>query len=366
MSAHIAGALPMDILNKLLQFLTPASAAGKGPDGLMSKPSLGKSPAVPQQEYVMFYNLENLYDTVDDPKTNDDEYTPTGAKRWTMDKYRKKLSNLSDVFSAIATDKGRFPAVVGVSEVENDSCLRDLCNQQLMRRAGYRFIHYDSGDERGVDVALLYRPDVFLLQGSKHITLKLRSGRQFLGRDILVVWGLLHDTPYCFYVCHLPSRRAGVDASQGFRRAGAETVRDDAVEMRRLHPGIKVVVMGDMNDNPDDESLRVLLGAGREISDALQGGWYNPFWHLYDQGKGSSRHRGRWMMFDNIIVDGSVCSGARNQMLLSTIGKHHGEVFCRPFMMLKSGEPKRSYVGDNFKNGYSDHLPILIKLESGR
>lgn len=330
--------------------------------GTKGKPKGGDNQKITTQ-YVMFYNLDNLYDTVDDPKTNDDEYTPTGAKRWTKGRYYQKLSNLADVIAAVAADKKMFPAMVGVSEVENKTVLKDLVSQNQISKANYSYIHYESGDQRGVDVGLLYRPDVFQVEESTHIKLKLRSGREYLGRDVLVVRGRMDNVMYCIYVCHLTSRRAGTECSAGFRRAGTETIRDHAAEMRQKYPFIKVIVMGDMNDNPCDESLADLLGAKRTIQESV-GGYFNPFWQLYDMGYGSSMHGCHWMMFDNIIVDDSIIFSKVGDLTIKKIGKYYGEVFSRPFMLQSGKEPKRTYIGDKYKNGYSDHLPVLIKLES--
>ncbi|MDD2594795.1 MAG: endonuclease/exonuclease/phosphatase family protein [Bacteroidales bacterium] len=313
---------------------------------------------------IMFYNLENLYDTIDDPKTNDDEFTPTGAKRWTQLKYHKKLENLSEVFSAVSSAYGGFPVVVGMSEVENTSVLKALASQRRMAGARYKVIHYESNDARGVDVGLFYRPDKFKLIGSEPVKLVLRSGREYIGRDILAAWGLLNGEMFCFYVCHFLSRRSGVDASAGFRRAGAETVRDHAIMMDQQFPGIKVVVMGDMNDCPSDESLSVLLRARRNIFSVEQGDYFNPFWALQDAGLGTSLHNHHWKLYDNIIVSRNMLEtyeGVEGLRIVKVNQKHYAEIFKRNFMM-KRGQPKRSYSGNNYQNGYSDHLPVLIKL----
>ena len=315
---------------------------------------------------VMFYNLENLYDTVDDPRTDDNEFTPMGDKRWTREKYLAKLENLSEIFSAVSSAHNGFPVVAGVSEVENLKVMQDLAAQRRMSGAHYKCLHFESNDARGVEVGMLYRPDKFTLMGCEPLKLELRSGREYTGRDILSAWGSIDGEMFAFYVCHFLSRRAGVASSAGFRRAGAETARDHAGELRKMYPDIKVIIMGDMNDNPSDESLAVLLKAHKTIFNIPEGEYFNPFWMLADEGQGTSIHNHRWTLYDNIIVSANLlptCPGHRGLRLLKLDSKnHYGEIFRRNFMMRK-GAPRRSYYGNTFDNGYSDHLPVLIKLD---
>lgn len=317
---------------------------------------------------IMFYNLENLYDTTKDAGINDGEFTPFGAKRWDCVKYQTKLGNLANVFAAVASLPGGFPAVVGVSEIENDRVLEDLLSQRRLQGAGYRYVHYESRDARGVDVALFFRPDLFSLMGSEPVKLVLRSGREYIGRDILCVWGRLKGEMFCFYVCHFLSRRAGVAASAGFRRAGAETVRDHAEQMRRRFEGIKVVIMGDMNDTPEDESLSSLLLAREHIDRVQEGEYFNPMWAMSRDHLGTSIHNHNWIMFDNIIVSRNLLPAEAGYhdaegLVLDKFDKRYwAHVFCRKFM-LKNGKPFRSYEGNTFSGGYSDHLPILIRLK---
>ncbi|MCI2081792.1 MAG: endonuclease/exonuclease/phosphatase family protein [Bacteroidales bacterium] len=320
----------------------------------------------PESVYIMFYNLENLYDCKDDPKTNDDDFTPDGKMKWTTPKYYRKLSNIAEVISQVRNEFGQFPALVGVSEIENDKVLADLISQNGIRRAGYRFKHYESGDERGVDVGLLYDPSRFKMEGSDHIKLRLRNHREFLGRDILVVWGMLEGERFIFYVCHWPSRRGDVAKHIGFRRAGAETVRDHSKELQAEIGPAKVVVMGDMNDEPGDDSLKLLLGACEDMNEVREGGFYNPFFRPWKFGYGSSLYRGKWKMFDNIIVNDAIVRAPESELGISMIGGHHsyGMVYSRRFLLHKNGTPKRSFDGVHFnQNGFSDHLPVLIRLD---
>ena len=311
---------------------------------------------------IVFYNLDNLYDTLDDPNTDDDEYTPAGSKRWTPDKYRKKLSNLADVIASIAEMKGGFPAVIGVAEIENDTVLNDLVSQRRIADVGYKFVHYESNDARGVDVAFLYRPALFELMESAPVKPVLRSGREYIGRDMLYVRGLLKGEMFCFYVCHFLSRRKGVGVSDGFRRAGAETVYNHSREIVKKYPGIKIIVMGDMNDRPCDASLTEKLRAKKKISEVGENDFYNPFWDLMDAGQGSSLHYRKWTLYDNIIVSRNLVRDCKGLKLTQMEDKHNAIIFRRKFM-LRRAFPFGTYRGYKFIGGYSDHLPIVIRLE---
>lgn len=308
----------------------------------------------------MFYNLDNLYDTIDDPTAQDKEFTPIGSKRWDSYKYKRKLENIAEVFLSIKGSVGDFPVLIGVSEIENDKVLEDLVSQKRLAGAHYKYIHYDSKDARGVDVALLFRP-AFKLIKSEPVKLVLRSGREYIGRDFLFVLGEIDGELFAIYVCHLLSRRAGVNASQGFRKAGAETIYNHAAELKKEHPEIKVIVMGDMNDSPADESLRHLLKARRSIKEVGFNDYFNPMWHLMDKGYGTSIHKHRWVLYDNIIVNHNLLTG--NGLKIMPLSKgFYAEIFVKSFMMAK-GQPKRSFVGNKYIGGYSDHLPVFIRLK---
>lgn len=315
---------------------------------------------------MMFYNLENLYDTIEDPTVDDNEFTPVGEKRWSLERYNQKLDNLSEVFTAVSNAYGGFPVIVGVSEVENINVMRALVARKRLSGSHYKCLHYDSKDARGIDVGVLYRSDKFKLVGSEPVKLVLRSGREYIGRNLLAMWGEIDGEMFAIYVCHLLSRRAGVEASQGFRRAGTETARNHARELAKLYPGIKVVIMGDMNDTPADASLAELLPARKSMFNVQPGEYFNPMWALMDRGLGTSIHEGRWKLYDNIVVSQNMietCEGIKGLRLVKIDNnKYYAEIFRRDFMMQR-GKPKRCYNGNHFQSGYSDHLPVLIKLD---
>ena len=174
---------------------------------------------------VMFYNFENLFDTIDDPEIYDSEFTPGGPKRWNSVKYGKKIRNLERVLFDLAAMDKNYPAVIGVSEIENRSVLEDVIAQPKLAPANYRIVHYDSPDARGVDVAFYYRPDVFKLEGSAAIPFTMEDLPDFRTRDIVTMWGTIEDEPFYFMVAHWPSRLGGKEASAPKRRRAAEIMR---------------------------------------------------------------------------------------------------------------------------------------------
>ena len=214
---------------------------------------------------VVFYNLENFFDLENDPDVLDDEFTPEGPKKWTKDKYDKKLSNIEKVFFDIAAINKDYPAVIGVCEIENRNVLEDIVATKKLSPANYRIVHYDSPELRGVDAAFMYRPDVLKLEGSKAIRTVIPSLPDFKTRDIVTMWGKIDQEDFFFMVAHWPSRLGGKEASAFRRIAVGNQMRHIADSVRALRPSTKVVMMGDFNDDPTDESISGEKGIGAKI-----------------------------------------------------------------------------------------------------
>ena len=324
---------------------------------------------------VVFYNLENFFDTIDDPETLDDEFTPNGAKQWTVAKYNKKLANIEKVFFGIASENSGeklsaadYPAVIGVSEIENRSVLEDIASTRRLAPARYRICHYDSPDRRGVDVAFFYRADVFKLEGSAAIPFTMEGRPDFRTRDVVTMWGTIEGEPFYFMVAHWPSRLGGKDASSPLRERAAEIMRQAADSVRRANPAVKVVMMGDLNDDATDKSVVEVLGAVGKINKIPEGGYFNPYIQHLKDGNGTLAYRDSWNLFDNIIVSENLATGSTGSLKLKKVDKkYYGAIFRRPFMLQQEGQykgyPLRTFVGNNFQNGFSDHLPVLIYIE---
>ena len=320
-----------------------------------------------EKSYVVtFYNVENFFDIYDDPSTRDEEFTPDGPKRWTQAKYDKKLANISKVLYGIAGTNKDYPAIIGFSEVENRSVLEDIVSTEKLRPARYQIVHYDSPEPRGIDVALIYRPDVFKMEWSDAFQPVIPEIPDFKTRDILAVCGTIEGERFCFFVNHWSSRRGGSAASEYLRVGCAETVRRYADSLQNVYPDIKIVIMGDMNDDPNNRSLSEVLGAKEEISEVGPGGFFNPFWNVHKAGYGTLGYQDAWNLFDNMIVNYNLLDGGSGSLRILSPDNDglYGKVFKRSYMIQQQGKyknyPLRSFSGNAFLGGYSDHLPVYI------
>ena len=333
----------------------------------------------PGRSYVIgFYNLENLFDTYHDEGKNDYEYLPDGANQWTDVKYNKKLHNMASVIRAMADENKAFHSILGVSEIENRHVLEDLVSQPEIAGANFQIVHYDGPDRRGVDVALLYRPEHFQVIESQSIPFTLEGTSidfgmtddekdYFRTRDILMVRGLLDGEMFAFFVAHLPSRLGG--KSGALRDRGGEIIYRRSMELMQEFPGIKIVAMGDMNDNPTDPSMTKYVNAKEKIGEVGPENFFSPFLSMYKAGFGSLAYRGVWSIFDIIIVNSNLCNAPKGTLEIKPIvnKKYYARIFRQPFMTNQEGQykdtPKRT-LADNGVEGYSDHYPTYIVVRN--
>ena len=317
---------------------------------------------------VVFYNLENLFDTINDPETHDEEFLPEGVKKWNTYKYYAKLSNMERVLFDIARQDKNFPVVIGVSEVENRLVLEDLASQPKLKHGNYRIVHFDSPDARGVDCAFFYRPDVFKLEGSKAEKFHLPENPNFRTRDLVTMWGTIEGEPFFFLVSHWPSRLGGKEASAYKRNAAAAQCRAIADSVRKINPATKVVMMGDFNDDVTDKSVTEIMGAKPNIKKLEAGDLYTPFIDMYKAGYGTLAYQDSWNLFDIIVVSENLATGSTGDIKLQKGEgtKFYGNIFRRDYMIQKEGQykgyPLRSFVGNNFQNGFADHFPVYIYI----
>ena len=314
---------------------------------------------------VGFYNLENLFDTCHDEGKNDYEYLAEGTNKWNAMKYESKLANMSRVLADMGTDllKNIGCAIIGVSEVENARALTDLVAQPPLAARNYKFCHVEGPDRRGVDCGLLYNPRFF---EPTDVTLypyvqKLEKDSAYFTRGFLTVKGILAGDEIAVIVCHLP-RRASTSC---YREQGAEQVRHLKDSLIAAQPNLKVIVMGDMNDDPMDPSMAKSLQARKTIADVKPGDMFNPWWKTLDDGKGSIKYNGGYNLFDQIILSPQLLNqdGKKDYSSLKYV-KH--QIFSREYMILQEGKfkgyPKRTFSGGVWTNGYSDHLPTIVYL----
>ncbi|MFO7575436.1 MAG: hypothetical protein R6W67_09810 [Bacteroidales bacterium] len=309
---------------------------------------------------VAFYNVENLFDTVDDPGTGDDEYLPESAKQWDARKYNKKLKDIAGTLGSL--NKTELPGLIGLAEVENRKVLEDLVRESPLRRGKYEIVHFDSPDERGIDVALLYRPEEFTVVESRTIGISFTFDPEDRTRDILYIKGQLDDGKmYHVYVNHWPSR-AGTERESEMRRITvAAALRKDIDNILNFENDARIIIMGDFNDEPTNRSLMQVLNATGKRKNFTYRDLYNLMYDSHNKSDaGTIAWRENWQMFDQIIVSFS---------LLSENGGYYtdfesGALFSSDELLYTSEtgfrSPNRTYVGDRYTGGVSDHLPVFV------
>ncbi|MCU0376787.1 MAG: endonuclease/exonuclease/phosphatase family protein [Bacteroidales bacterium] len=318
---------------------------------------------------IGFYNLENLFDTIDTPEVLDEEFTPEGPNKWTGKRYLEKIENMALVISRIGEQDGwkGGPAVLGVSEIENRSVLEDLAAHPLLKESNYQIVHYDSPDRRGVDVALMYRPRYFRVTASASPMLDITNddGERVYTRDQLVVSGRFDGEPMHFIVGHWPSRSGGELTTRPRRIAAAQLSRRLVDSLLALNPEAKIFVMGDLNDDPTDESVRKHLRAESDPEKLEEGELFNTMYPLFRKGIGSLYYRDGMNLFDQIIITPSLLGSD-----MSTYKFLQARVFNAPFLLQKDGQykgyPLRSFVGTVWQGGYSDHFPVYVVIGRDR
>jgi hypothetical protein len=311
---------------------------------------------------LAFYNLENLFDTLKSPNTNDADFLPDGANKWTAKRYEHKQRSLASAICKIGAEGlPAGPAILGVAEVENRQVLEDLIKTPPLSELDYGIVHYDSPDERGVDVGLLYRKSLFRVLGSRSVRLTISDIPNFRSRDQLVVSGLLNGELIHAIVVHWPSRRGGEKRSKPLRNGAAALCRSIVDSLYSADNNAKIIIMGDLNDDPDNESIASILKARPSAEKTEKGGLYNTMYRWFKDGVGSLAWNDSWNLFDQIIVSEPLLGKD-----FSTYKFYKSGIFNKDFLTQKEGRyagyPLRTYSGGAFTGGYSDHFPAYIYL----
>lgn len=314
---------------------------------------------------IAFYNLENLFDTKNDTLIFDDDRTPQGKDNWTLYRYQKKLTNLSKVLSEIGVDiTHTSPDIIGICEVENKQVIEDLIHQPLLQNKNYGIVHFDSPDERGIDVALLYKKDVFIPTSfNSHRLLLYTNDDNYRNytRDQLVVGGLLDNEEIYFTVNHWPSRSGGVTRSKPNRMAAAKLNKHIIDSLKKNQPLAKIISMGDLNDDPIDDSLKKVLKTKGKKKNLETGDLFNPMQRMHKKGIGSLAYRDKWNLFDQIIFTENLIHTDNTSYHFWKAG-----VFNPPYLTTRKGQykgyPLRTYSGGSYTGGYSDHFPVYMYL----
>ena len=311
----------------------------------------------------VFYNVENLFDTLDDPKIMDDEFTPHGFKQWTTERYHKKLNNLSEAIHLINVNE--LPEFIGVCEVENKQVLYDLTQTDILKKKKYEVVHHDSNDGRGIDVGLLYRTDEFKVNHSELIPIEIIKGfSKYPPREILYVNGKLsEDDELHIFVNHWKSRRGGDKQSEPVRIASAKTLKKKVDEIFSKDSKAKIIICGDLNDEPENKSVSEVLGARKSLSEIKSTGLFNLMYMKSINEQGSYSYSGDWKMLDNLIVSKSMTENSRGYR----VSADGGEVLSDKKILYYNTKaddfvPSKTYGGKNYYGGYSDHLPVYFMM----
>ena len=335
-------------MKKLIWLLLAISVIGYSCKNSTPKGVKEQSTAEPFQ--IAFYNVENLFDTLNTPQKNDGEYTPESQKQWNSEKYYTKLDRITQVLSSI--DSSGNLIGIGLAEIENLNVLEGLVSTGFLKDRGFDIIHKESPDYRGIDVAFIYNPKYFKPTNSQWLNVDINDGNKTT-RDILRVDGSLKNSEISIYVNHWPSRYGGQEKSDPKRRAAAKRLRENLDSLWVSSPNQMVLIMGDLNDYPNNASVLEVLGADSVSTSKL----YNATWDIHKlEGVGTHCYRGHWGVLDHIIVSNNLVP------LIDTVYAHKREFMC---YQNKKGEllPARSFSGKKYFAGYSDHLPVVLKFK---
>lgn len=314
-----------------------------------------------QAACIAFYNVENLFDTIQDPKVRDEEFLPEGGRKWDRKKYQQKLDNLAKVIDQIGRNVGvDGPAILGVCEVENRRVLEDLCRTDALKAKNYQIVHEDSPDARGIDVALLYRPTVFkvLAHRMHRVPMPERATR-----DLLVVTGLFEEDTLSVIVNHWPSRSGGEQRSAPRRIQAAEVARSISDSLKQRNPKAKIILMGDFNDDPNNDSIKKTLGAKGKLSQVKAGDLFNPMFEMHRRGLGSLAYRDTWQIFDQLILSSALLEKSESgYFYLANSAKVFSPTWLKQSKGRFGGYPFRTFAGGSYAGGFSDHFPVYLFL----
>lgn len=299
---------------------------------------------------VGFYNVENLFDIQDDPQTQDNDFLPTGANRWTLERYKDKIDKLSSVIVKLS------PQIMGLAEIENSIVLRDIIESTKNSDHEFGFVHYDSPDYRGIDVGLLYQKNNFeIIKKNSYSIPKLNTRSILYVKGRIIGWAReIH-----LFITHFPSRIGGKVKSEKNRLLVANQLRNYMDEILQENPGAEIIVMGDFNDEPGDKSIYEVLNAKDDVIN--QNDFLNPAYSMAEEGLGSYLYRGQWDMLDQILLSSKLADREALDYVAGSFSIYSPEWLLQSEGKYK-GYPSRTYAGSKYLGGYSDHLPVYLDL----
>lgn len=308
------------------------------------------------QHTFAFYNIENLFDIYKDDLTRDRDFIPTSEKRWTIKRYNNKLRKIGYAISNIGKKETKaHPAIIGLAEIENEAVLKDLITSKHLKEYAYQFVHYNSKDERGIDVAFVYDSEKFKVTNSEVFTFSFKNedGSSDYTRDILLVSGLFLGESIHFLINHWPSRRTGGYETEHKRLTASTNLQAIIGTLKDNIPDARIVVMGDFNDNPNDKSIELLME---------NQGLFNPMETLISIDRGTTSHHSEWNLFDQILFTPNFFESKPKSLRYVKADIYDAD-FLKQLDGKYKGTPYRTYVGKNYKGGYSDHFPVYMILK---
>jgi predicted extracellular nuclease len=304
---------------------------------------------------LMFYNVENAFDTSDDPATEDNEFLPGGVRRWTNSRYENKLNNIYKTI--VAAGEGQPPEIIGFCEIENSGILKDLISKTYLSKFNYGIIHEDSRDRRGIDVCMLYRKDILKLSGYDYWIPEGLNREEFSSRSVLYAKLSYGNDTLHVILNHWPSRRGGVLSGEPMRRLMAAMVRSKVDSISERSTIAKIIITGDFNSTPAESEMKLLLGS---VSGTVL---VNLSTAASERGEGTYRYQGIWEVFDQVIVSEDLINSSKG---FST-GQEDMHIFKPGFLLADDPvypgpSPFPTYKGYRYQGGFSDHLPVLLFL----
>ena len=311
---------------------------------------------------VCFYNVENFFDYEDDSLKNDDAFTPEGSYRWTKFKFEKKAMDLSKVF--IAMGQWELPDIIGVCEIENEVAIKQLLYNTPLKNGNYKYVYFQSPDQRGINTALFYRSEKFGVCDSYPVSI---SDSVFKSRDILYVCGVFkkacNDTLHLF-VNHWPSRYGGYAATMERRNKAALILRQKIDSLLAINSENRILVMGDFNDYPNDESIQIYLRASLETDNHKDGELINMmFPHFGKNNVGTHKYQQHWGILDQMMVSQTLYKTKNGLRIKNTAQIFNADFLLEPDNNNMGTKPLRTFVGFKYIGGFADHLPIYIDLQ---
>jgi endonuclease/exonuclease/phosphatase family metal-dependent hydrolase len=306
---------------------------------------------------ILFYNVENLFDTIKDKQKSDNSFLPENEKyQWNTVKYLHKLNNISKV---IANVNEYLPDIIGFAEVENRIVLEDLLQAELLKKANYQIVHFESSDMRGIDVALAYKKNRFEVIHQRNVTVRYNPKSKYKTRELLYVKGVtaFNDTLHLF-VNHWKSRMGGVEKTEEKRIRYATIVKELCDSIMQADKNPHIIIMGDFNDNPDNKSINEILKAQKPQRKICNQSFYNLMYSYYEEGEGTLYYKS-WELYDQMIVSGNLFCKKKG------IQKPKAYIFKEEWLLYDNNGtliPHSSYHKGKYISGYSDHLPVYIEF----